>query len=267
MSLLLLADPAWKPTVDSIIEVLRVVRWPVVVSGVVLFLASGRGRRLLTGVVGRVRKVSAGGFSLELTDASAPALKADLEATFRDYREQVNIGFDLINHLHRVPSLRDRVARDVIRPNLSHGKFAFKCTVYVPDILFADALYCLLNYFPRGTARGRVFSVRFGIIGKSWRQDKSELKQDVPGNREHLIKEWGMTSDEADEQRPQALLCYILRVDGERVGLLFVEAESNSFAPNICDLLEQAACTQKLANAVETAAQEMRKRGPVLKIL
>ncbi len=132
---------------------------------------------------------------------------------------------------------------------------------FVPDILFEDALYCLLDYYPKGKARGRVFSIRFGIIGKSWRSETTELRSSVSGDRENLIMQWGMTSDEADQQQPQALLCYILRAKGEPVGLLFVDTEENAFAQDICAELDACEYTQQLADAVDTVTREMRKAG------
>ena len=49
----------------------------------------------------------------------------------------------------------------------------YRATVHIPDVLFSDTLYQLLDYWPKGKGGGRRFSARFGILGLAWRLEES----------------------------------------------------------------------------------------------
>jgi len=53
----------------------------------------------------------------------------------------------------------------------------YRCTVYVPDLLFAEHLYQLVDYSPRGPKdrSGRVYPFHLGIIGRAWRLGRSAV--------------------------------------------------------------------------------------------
>jgi hypothetical protein len=99
----------------------------------------------------------------------------------------------------------------------------------VQDLLFADALYQLLDYYPyQGSGRGRSFSSRSGIIGKAWRLGKSQYAEVVPVEEGKLILDWGMTRAEADNagHGRQSFACVVLGSADEKLGLVFFDSPS-----------------------------------------
>jgi len=115
------------------------------------------------------------------------------------YRKQVQREFDERLQFHRVTEKHEVVVDDYLQPTLDgFEKLAIRTTVQMQDILFAETLYQLLDYYPAqpNGGRGRVFSSRFGMIGKSWRLGQSDYEGSVPTERRRLILEWGMTAAE-----------------------------------------------------------------------
>lgn len=258
-------DPLWQQIVDAASQVLDVLAWPLVVVAILCFLASRRGSELFRGLIGRVRSISAGGFGVELTEEAAAELKASLEQVFDEYRKQARAEFARLAYRHDVEQLRNTLARTLIEPATAKK---FKCTVYVPDVLFEDALYCLLDYFPKGAARGRTYSIRYGIIGKAWRLQQPQLESRVPGKTDSLIGSWGMTAAEATHasSRDQALLCVVLKSEDQPVGILFAESEPDAFAKDLVKQIEDSPQTARLADAVGKTLASMREKGPALRV-
>ena len=94
----------------------------------------------------------------------------------------------------------------------------FRLTVYIPDLIFDDQLYQLVEYYDKDGQRvtddrsGRAFSVRYGIIGRVWRSGVAEVEgelisaedraliKDLTDVREverFIARRWGLTLYEA----------------------------------------------------------------------
>lgn len=188
--------------------------------------------------------------SLELGPAKfqlSDEVKASLEETFAKYRKQVKEQYDqsvkkksldeklaqLLDSQSKIMLDIDKARKDLTpeRPTLQD----YRCTIHVPDLLFAETFYQLLEYFPRQSGlekRGRTWSYRFGFIGKVWRTKTSNLQGTVPTNIDELINNWGMTRLEAEaagKDRP-SFLAVLLKHNEVPVGLFYMDSmEENAF--------------------------------------
>ena len=63
----------------------------------------------------------------------------------------------------------------------------------------------LVEYYPGPSEdkAGRRWSVRYGIIGRTWRLDHSLTETDVSTEENLLVADWGMTIDEATNWAPK----------------------------------------------------------------
>ncbi len=179
-----------------------------------------------------------------------------------------------------------------------------RATIHVDDIVFRSYLYQLVDYFPssrNGSAAGRRFSQRYGIIGQSWRLNESlgrgkavsGMGSPTPtrGDRELAIRElvarWGMTEEEArrtSHERP-ATLSVMLRYEGRSHGLLYIDSvHENAFgrdsiqddasaaaptgasAKDVALALEANTATVRLSRAVAEVLEPLRLAAPFLEI-
>jgi hypothetical protein len=252
--------------VRAIGDLLGAIAWPAGLAGSVAMLVFTRaGRRLIAVFGARIRRVSGPGFTVELTEEAATHLRTSIEDVFDDVRQETKREFNRLAHVYGVPSVLGRVATEAITPVIG-GDIRFRATVYVPDALFADALYCLTDYWPDGGGAGRAFHMRYGIIGRVWRLGQSEVA-DVPANRDRLIKEWGMTSAEARDQNPSSFLALLLRHDDLAVGVLFADARPGVFQQTQHKQFADAEAVRHLAAVVHDTAREVRRRAPVIRVL
>ena len=261
--------PVALAVMSNIVKLVDALAWPVVALVALGVLVSPPGRQFLERLLGRVSRFKAGGVEVELKADVAREVKGNLQATFRAFREGATKAFDAQVHVERIVGCVERVAQDSIKPALREAQNSFRATIYVPDILFEDVLYRLISYYPSGGGRGTTYSARFGIIGKTWRLQRSECVS-VPADQDRLIEEWGMTIAEATrQQRAKTFACIILREGDESpVGLLFVESEANdAFVDDVVDRLEESPSVLALTRAVGRVTQRVREAGqPPLKI-
>jgi hypothetical protein len=254
-------------SLNDVADFIRALAWPTVALVALFMLISPRGVTLVRAISRRLGRVKWRDIEIELKPEAATELKRDLEQTFRAYRDRVQDVFDHQNHVERVPYLRDSVASEVIKPRLQGEDQQFRCTVYVPDPLFEDALYCLLDYYPKGEARGRTYSIRFGIVGRAWRTGQSYV-EDVPADPDELMRGWGMTAEEAQsiQDEDRAFLAVVLRADNLPVGVLYADASPNAFPADLHEVVLNDDRTIALASAVANVSQTLRGRGPAIRI-
>lgn len=240
--------------------------WPVVaLVALGLLFWSKAGRTLL----GSLRQVKFGQLQLEVNGANASEVKSTLEDVFRRNRAEVVRAFNAESHVRQVADRRNAVAKGILKTVT--GSDDFRCTVYVPDVLFDDALYCLLDYWPKGAAAGMAYSVRYGIIGRAWRLQTSEAEAVVAGDRNKLMAEWGMTDQEAaGHTKDESFLVVLLackQTPSQPVGILFAEGPPQTFSTDQIEAIASHDETRLLADAVADVVREMRKRGPQLRVL
>jgi hypothetical protein len=253
--------------------------WPaVVLVALVMLFGTSRGNSLISGLSGRVKSLSAFGVSLELTPQAATEAKATIETTFADYRSIVVREFDRQVSTRNVDAQFRKLCREFIWPHLSAAvTIDLRCTLHVPDILFTEALYQLLDYYPTGGGRGRTYSSRYGILGTCFRSEMDSYRPDVPTVEEQLIVEWGMNSQEAAAagQGRKSFACFIVRKDAHEptLGIVYLDTKvRNAFGPtddsaDIGPFVAEGLQRTGLINTLERLGEAMRERGPALSIL
>lgn len=244
------------PLIAFLSEIFRsLFPWPIVVLVVVTLLAWGPDRlgRLFSSLnleLPGVIKLGGGAavpeaFKREMSDAQKIVARTNKEieeaySAARDYVIQLRerYGIDRL-----VGDLAAEIAQII-------GELCpddFRLTVYVPDLIFEDRLYQLVEYYDRKGQRippnrsGRAFSIRYGIIGRVWRtgveeiegeliskEDRDQLGEnpDVRQLEKFIARRWGLTLDEAVRIRPYPSYGAIRIERGERPpGLVFFDSK------------------------------------------
>lgn len=258
------------------VELVGKAAWPMLVAilaAIVLVWLRGSpaARRFFVKLAERITSIKGpGGFELSLKPEDAAKAKSDLESQFAEYRVEIRKRFDAINHQRNVLRLRDCIVEDVLMPLRRAKEVDLRCTIYIPDIVFADALYCLADYYPSGAAAGGVYSIRFGIIGRQWRLRESRYERIVPTDEQTLMGFWGMTRAQANaKSRDQSFLVVMLEHESVEQGLLFVSSEKPCPFGEDELMWEQVAAdayTRELARQIALVNGDMRARGPALKL-
>ncbi|HZT58789.1 MAG TPA: hypothetical protein VFA21_09215 [Pyrinomonadaceae bacterium] len=189
-------------------------------------------------------EVGATGLKAEMRDGAE--VKSQTESTFEKFRAAAKAKYDAWVEKRDIEQKMSRVVSEVLGYLKNNGKelAEYRSTLHVPDIVFVDTLYQLFNYLPaRNIGGGRIFSVRFGLIGKVYRTQKPETQGEVPKasngtvDKQKLVQEWGMTEYEADKaalDRPSFLCVPLLDDDQDRVGLFYMDSTvPNAF--NVAD--------------------------------
>jgi hypothetical protein len=219
----------WIQDLTNLIDVLI---WPLVVVFALWWAASRRGRSFLQPLLGRVRKVGAGGFSVELSEQNARVTRVTVQEGLAEYAEVLDMELDRLTHRHGVETaLKAVVAKLKSRPE------DWRATIHIRDPLVGDALHQLINYLADDSADAhgihRRWSIRFGILGRSWRLQKNRYEPTVPKDEEQLIVEWGMTAEQAREagKGRQSFLCRVLRAPDAQPAPVPVASPSREEAP------------------------------------
>ncbi|MDB5604276.1 MAG: hypothetical protein JWP25_1176, partial [Bradyrhizobium sp.] len=266
---------------DSV-EFISAVAWPgtilLIIVFVFLLLACNRAIQQLFGIAASVvQKIEIAGVKLEIDTSAVEEVKKFIGGSLRELVEKAAAQYEKTVSATSVEDRLSQVVREglqeiLTRHNLNARPNAVRATIHVPDIVFKDYMYQLVNYYPRSASRsktvGRRLSQRFGIVGRAWRSRRSIGRGKAisgPNAPDQLISFWGMQQDEADDQshlvRP-ANLCVML-IDAQdynsRVGLLYVDStEANAFGINPLMLapapVREAAAAAAL-QAAETVAQ------------
>lgn len=155
-----------------------------------------------------------------------------IEQVFNHYRTERKNEFDRRARADRLAEKLSDVVRNSIQPAVDriNGKHTpIRATIHVPDVLFTDTLYQLLDYQPKGSGRGRTFTTRFGIIGKTWRYGESLIEPSIPTkDPDQLVLQYGMTWTEADDagKNKQAFACVLLaNENSDPVGVLYMDSD------------------------------------------
>jgi len=259
--------------------------WPVALAGkwpLALLLAlsliafSSQLRRIFGAGSKLVRKVSAGGVEMEISSEAVDQVRQQLKGSFRELVSNARDEYERMAYLQEVDQRLQAVFETHFRqlPNSDR----MRTTVHVPDIIFQDYLYQLLDYYPRGEGAHRRFSQRYGIIGRSWRSNEShgtgDAFADAQGKEQALVEQWGMTRQEAHgklKAKPSCL-SVLLRSNGLMVGILYLDSDlSDAFgitsaAQTLAKSLETDSLVKALCVAVGRTMAPLRTAAPNLDI-
>jgi hypothetical protein len=185
-------------------------------------------------------------FGQELTFRAADPVTRSAVGTFLGYRHDTMDRYRALVKKHRIAKLHQQV---IDGPCASaKGAKGFRSTIHVLDVLFAESYYQLLPYYRKGGGEGRSWSIRFGIVGNTWRHGVSHGVVDIADHQTELIDVWGMTADQARNARngaAQSLIAVILRNSMKRVvGIFYADAlETKAFG---ADQAALAALAEKI---------------------
>jgi hypothetical protein len=110
--------------------------------------------------------------------------------------------------------------------------FDHRATLYVPGFLLDELIQATLylgKYFTQNpTSPGRRFSSRFGIIGMSWRLQRSLYNPKVSKTAKALIRRWGFTAVENSETKDgdKAMLAFAVKTNGlkgDPLGVIYLD--------------------------------------------
>ena len=297
-------------TIAKTLTFLQSLAWPLLVLIVVLLVAFnarvGRLFGLLPKFVHKIRGPA--GIEIEVNADAAKEVRANFRSSYQEFVRQAKDEYERMADARSVPELLRNVVisalPEMMQSNgLEYDQDSVRATVHVEDIVFRDYLYQLTNYFPAGQSgggAGRRFSQRYGIIGQSWRLNESigrgtavsgigppPTRSDKERAIKELVARWGMTEDEAtaaSHERP-ATLSVILRYDGQRHGVLYIDSKHmNAFgadeehngirrsmtnstnANTIARALERHSAAVRLARAVAEALDPLRLAAPYLEV-
>jgi hypothetical protein len=218
-------------------KILLAVIWPLLFFVILLYLLWSRS------APERLRKLLRPFKSVKLFEAElvlSDEAKTMAEGTFENYRKQAIENYDLFVQRKMLTGKFENVVSDiigVIKNKTGKAPKQYRCTLYVPDLVFADTLYQLLDYIPSGAGRGRIFSIRYGIVGRVWRSRTSDIEKFIliPGkgvvDQNELVRAWGMSRREAQtaaEGRPSFLCVMLSNAEGDPVGLFYMDSKDET---------------------------------------
>ncbi len=288
-----------KTDISAWFVVVRDIKWPLTILLLLLFFSFFLGRETIRSLFLNLRGIRGGGFSIEF-DAEGAKKALAVSGTFGDFIKATNKAYSKHATTYQVKELMEAVVKSML-PYKKDTRREYRATVHVPDVVYDDYTYQLLDYFPSGGGVGRRFSQRRGILGKTWRLDKSIGAGDVidfdrpnsalvegSDSDQVLVSEWSMTNEELENWRQRKRLsyvCVVLRLPykntskiaeqpvlGRKVGVLYVDSlienafGDNSSALSWARILEHSPEVLALAEAVESVMLEMRKNELNLKI-
>ncbi|HEV8697193.1 MAG TPA: hypothetical protein VGQ89_05815 [Candidatus Limnocylindrales bacterium] len=198
---------------------------PVIVFGLLAYLARAKSApERISRLLAPLTSVKV--FGQELTFRSSDPVTRSAVDTFLGYRDDTRDRYRALVKGHRIAELHEQLIRDCCPSAISATRF--RSTIHVADILFAESYYQLLPYWPCGGGEARSWSIRYGIVGNTWRHGTSQGVVDIKEHADKLIDVWGMTSEEAQvamHGAAQSLIAVVLRDSANRVvGLFYADA-------------------------------------------
>jgi hypothetical protein len=267
---------------SDFVEFFSAVAWPgaifLIIVFVFLLLALNRTIQQLFGIAASVvQKIEIAGVKLEIDTSVVDEVKKFIGGSLQQLVKKAEAQYEKTASAASVEDRLRQVIREGIREILTQHSLGarpdgLRATIHVPDIVFKDCMYQLVNYYPRSASRsktaGRRLSQRFGIVGRAWRLRQSMGRGKAisgPDASDQLVSFWGMQQDEADDQshleRP-ANLCVLL-IDSQdndnRVGLLYVDStQPDAFGinpPQLAPVSVREAAAAAALQAAEAVAQ------------
>jgi len=247
------------------------VLWFLLVAVLLLFLwRSG----LLSSLIGRMKSLNAFGVQFQFD-----------EATAKQTRDTVESGLETVR-----TTIQRELEADVRARSLQYGFQSllestglkdiddYRATIHIPDPLYENALYQLLDYYPRGAGHGRTFSSRNGLIGLVWRIDEpGEWKQSDAISIPVLMRDWGMTRREAAERRvvdkTKVMMAQPLHdaTGSRQVGVLYLDSGNEHVFGNddqrrqLREQLDQL-FRARLAGEMSSLVEAAKRRSPQLSL-
>jgi len=215
---------------------LLVFSWPVIVLIIALILLLNKNAsQRLSAIFRGFKSFKLFGAEFVLSEENAKQVSQSSYDTFKSYRNQANVQYKRLIEVHDLRSKMEQVLSTVPLNDKIFLKNVpgLRCTIHIPDVIFTQSMYQLMDYYPSGGGSGRAWSFRYGIIGKAWRSGESTTQGSVSTDEEELISKWGMTREEASAaaRYRKSFSCVILRDEHETAVAIFYmdSTEKNAF--------------------------------------
>jgi hypothetical protein len=262
--------------------------WPLAVVIIVAIFAFNEKLSRLFGTAPKlIKKISAGGVEIELNPEAIAELRAHLASSLKELTEKAEIEYERVRSYFRIydrlADVIDNHLRQVLRKSeIDRLPKDFRATMHVPDIVFTGYLYQFVDYYPIPTkSAGRRFSFRYGIIGRSWRLEKSLGEGNAFAHGKNvektLIEEWGMlrreTMQPSIRNRPAYITVILRSTESELpIGLLYIDStEENAFgtddeAQRLAERLYADPEIKAFGKALDQAVAPLRLVAPAIEI-
>ncbi len=212
---------------------------------------------------------------LEIAFAST-VVKSKQEEVLGEYRQQVNKQYDALASQYQVGETLDRLVKGPVEKFFQEiGKQPkFRCTIHMRDMLFANSLYQLVDYKGEGKGgRGRAWSIRRGMIGRTWRLEISDAQGKVSENATELIDKWGFKREEAENSKYQTMLCHLIKAENDNpVAMLYLDAEDKyAFGTQdqmnkLLEIIRNEVKNRKLDGDLQKIWQQAQASAPLIEI-
>jgi hypothetical protein len=276
----MLSDVVWPDQLEGALKTCKdlflVLGWPLALAlSLAYLLNSDSAKDRIAQLARSIQSVALpGGFGVTLWGEQ---FRQDQSDTFKRFRADVQAEYDKLAERYTVKDTLARILKDTIVPELERIKpdtaLDYRATIHVRDALFKNSYYQLVDYLPTGGNRGRAWSVRYGMVGRSWRLEKDSWNGEVSSTAEKLIEDWGMTRDEAQATGRQTMLCCILKTSaGTPVGALYMDAKGKDQFGSPIDMTGLAQTAQRAAEAyglvksLDAIWEDIKKKAPLVEV-
>ena len=142
-------------------------------------------------------------FGQEVVLNNAAEFTSTAEATFLRYRAETQTKYSALVTSLNVAGLHKELVEKHLGPAIGglSNAAGLRSTIHVVDILFAESYFQLLPYIPAGGGDGRSWSIRYGIVGRTWRHMQPYGEGNLKMSEADLIDQWGMTIEEASKAK------------------------------------------------------------------
>jgi len=222
-----------------------------------------------------MRKFGGFGLEFEFSEDSAKQTRDSIESSLETVRKTIRRELEA--------DVRARALQSGLKSVLERSRLRtadnYRATIHIPDPLYDNWLYQLLDYHPKGAGHGRAFSNRVGIIGLAWRLHQDEEWSQSSGiSLDDLIRQWGMTHREAAGRRATDGFKEMVAVpltdptDSRPVGLLYLDSkEEGCLGLQRADRLALAEelrgiCNEKLSKSLSELVESAMRRSPQLSL-
>lgn len=220
-----------------------------------------------------VTAINLAGMKINLDPNKAKELLSiSSEVVFSDFDRVVDREVEKLKVWDKFKVVIEKALKPLIDNSLIEDgdPYLFRVTLHMQDTLQSESLYQLIDYYPQGPfakTRGRRLSIRFGAIGKAWRQQRSEYSPIVSTDREVLIRDWGMTASEAEKAgRDRQTFLAVIIVDASKIPLaiFYMDAKLASLlggndSSKISDKILLACASSKLTDALVSVRTKMEE--------
>lgn len=231
----------------------------------------------IQGVFGRVKSLNILGNEIEFGEE----VKINTELSIKNYRLKIK---EIFSYQIQKEQLNDKLrylVEDIKEylastKGISKSEIVLRCTIHIQDILFQETLYQLLDYYPNTSngGSGRIKSIRFGIIGLSWRTEKSKIKGNINSSQNDLIKDWGLDITETtSDSNIKSYAAILLKSGvGTRLGIVYLDSkvenlfgdfnvdqynvEAENFEKFVCEKCKEKSIVKSLTDIQENVADK-----------